>query len=438
MIENKNIQIKNYENKVFHDIEVQRKKTNSPTINVSQFAGMQKPTVLKILPIEKALKIIQGGDENISQILKARAYGKGSELYDKIKTFSLPTFRFNFLFDSYATNNNIVAPTGLIYLDADYIDAIPDNEYVFAKWKSLSDKGFGILVKVQNLSKTNHKRVYNELSEIIGIKSDLGACKANQQTVLSYDNNLYFNPNSLTYKYIEKEEVKKVSFSNIKKEKKVISSNDTFLWDGDKAHYRNNNINDYFKGEFIDVPFLVFSDEKAQICQPFIPFNIIGEGQRNWRMLSFLSMHASLNPNCDKQYLIEMSNYMNNRMNPKLLRFEVATIIRKVLKKKEEGSLEMYCNKERRILFNPNMNFTREERFKIIGGELGKVRRTKKSLLIYQTIENWDFEVDGKIIQKKVAKKANQSIATIKRYWHEFKNYVEDLNNSYAISKKPS
>lgn len=418
-------------------IESPKNETSFPEISkksefrVNTFLGIKKPTVQDLISVEKILETIKKGDSHLQLIEKARKIGKGNDGYDDIKTYKLPTCRFNFQYKDYAVDDNIVAPTGLIYLDADDTDVIPDSNYVFAKWKSLSNTGFAVLVKVENLTKSNHENVYNELSEIIGIKSDAGARKANQQNVLSYDTNLYHNPDSLTYTYIEKEEIKKVSFNNIIKEKISISSNEPFFKNEDNAVFRDNNIDEYFKGEFADVPFRVFSDEKTKICQPFIPFKtIIKEGQRNNSMLSFLTMHASLNLNCDREYLLEMSNHMNYKMHPKLPKSEVNSIIRNVLKKLDEGRLEMYLNKERRILFNPNMKFSREEKRQITGREIGNIRRNKTEIKIYQTIENWDFEANGKITREKVAKISEKSLTTIKRYWSEFKDYVKDLNTS--------
>lgn len=423
--------------------------TNIPQYNytITKYNAINQPTVVDKIPVEEALQIIKYGDSNtLSLINEAREFGKGNDNYKFIKTNKLPTVRFNFLINKYALEINITAPTGLLYLDADDTDTIPDSRYVFAKWKSLSNTGYGVLVKVENLTMTNFKDAYNKLSEIIGIKSDPRARGVIQQTVLSYDSNLYYNPDSLIYSCIEKEEIKeeikKVSFSNIIKRKIGIVSNDTFFKNEDKVKYRNDNIDDYFKGEFADVPFRVFSDEKTKICQPFVPPKIINEGQRNLRMLSYLSMYASLNPNCNKEFLLKISNYMNNKMNPRLPKSEVETIISNVLKKIKEGTLKMYYHKERRILFNPKFKISRKEKYEITGRENGKVRKDKTSLLIYQTIESWDFEADGKIIQRKVAKKAVVSINTIKRYWEAFEDYVKDLNTSnkhdFKLPDKPS
>lgn len=425
-------------------IETPKNESSSPEISkksefrVNTFQGCKKPTVQDLISVEEILEIIKNGNEYLPVIEKARKIGKGNDGYDDIKTNKILTCRFNFQYKDYAVDDNIVAPTGLIYLDADDTDTIPDSNYVFAKWKSLSNTGFAVLVKVENLTKANHENVYNELSEIIGIKSDAGARKANQQNVLSYDTNLYHNPDSLSYTYIEKEEIKKVSFSNIIKRNIRIPSNEPFLKNEDKAENRDDNIDDYFTGEFADVPFLVFPNDKTKICQPFIPFRAIEEGRRNNSMLSFLSMHAMLNEDCDKEYLIQMSYYMNNKMNPKLPKHEVNSIIRNVLKKRDEGSLEMYCNRERRILINPNMNFTKEERRQITGREIGNFRKVKTSLLINQTIEDWDFEANGKITREKVAEKSGKSLGTIKRYWVNFKDFVRVLNTDYSLCEKPS
>lgn len=135
----------------------------------------------------------------ISLIQSARTFGKDSPKYDAIKTTLLPTFRFNFLFEGKAANENITVPTGLIYLDADNTDTIPNSPYILAKWKSLSDTGFGILVKVNGLNLGNYSDTYNHLSELIGVTSDTDVRKATQQNIQSYDPNLYYNPDAFVY-----------------------------------------------------------------------------------------------------------------------------------------------------------------------------------------------------------------------------------------------
>ncbi|MFV8327620.1 hypothetical protein [Flavobacterium sp. ZS1P14] len=401
-------------------------KIELPTYQITQYEAVNKSEVQKTVSIDTILDAIKNGNKYLPTIEKARKIGKGNKGYDSIKKNQLPTFRFNFLFQDSVKNTNIIAPTGLLYLDADNIETIPDNDYVFAKWKSLSNLGFGILVKIDNLTQMNFRDAYNQLSEVIGITTDSGARKATQQTVLSYDSELYYNCNSTVYKY---KEIKKVSLGNtLKKEKKGILPNDTLIENTKYDAVRFNNISDYFTGENAETPYLVFGGDKTKICQPFIP-NTIKEGARNSTMFTVLSNYSTLNRACGKGLLEIISNQLNDKMHPKLSEFEVNKIIENVLKKRADGELEMYLNKERRILFNPNIALTRQEKQQITGREIGKIRKDATRLKIYLILESWDFEKDGKITQRKVSIEAGLSILTIKRYWHEFKDYIDGLHS---------
>lgn len=397
---------------------------------VSKFESAKAPQVKQVLSIEEVLQIIKKGDDNLPLIKLAREYGKDSSQYDNIKTNTLPTFRFNFLFDGSASNKNITSPTGLIYLDVDGSDSIPQSDYIFASWKSLSNTGFGILVKVDNLTITNYSDVYNQLSDLLGIGSDAGARKATQQTVLSFDSDLYHNPNSLVFHFTE---IKKVSNAPILKERKgCIGTDDTFLgFNTDDIRF--NNIGDYFTGDYEDVEYRVF-DEKILICNPFIP-RVTKEGNRNSRMFYLLSQYGLLNPNAGKPFLKSIAGTINKRMLPLLSENEIDSICDSIVRKREEGTLTMFYNEERRLLFNPKIQIPIKEKMKIVNTALGKMKSKLTEETIYIALENWDFDEYGKITQIKVAELLGKSEATVKRYWEAFKSYVVDLNNDYKTKK---
>jgi hypothetical protein len=391
---------------------------------LTQYASAKQPKVQSHISLTEVLEIIKFGDVNLTLIQSARAFGKGNLKYDAIKTTLLPTFRFNFLFDGSAANDNITASTGLIYLDADDTDTIPDDPYIFAKWKSLSDTGFGILVKVNGLTLGNYKDTYNHLSEMIGIASDKGARKATQQTIQSYDPNLYYNPNALTYDCTESN---KVSHAPIKKEEKCIGTNETFSNNQDTIRF--NNIGDYFTDEYADADYRIF-DVKEWICNPYIPFRI-EEGNRNKTLFLLLSQYALLNPNAGRGWLNAIARTINNKMYPSLSEKEMSHVVDSILKKREAGSLELYCNDERRVLFNPKALLAPKEKMKIVNRELGKRKSDFTKEVIYLVLENWNFDADGKITQQKVAKLANRNKSTVKRHWGDFKAYAKDLNDTY-------
>ena len=279
---------------------------------ITQYANAKDPKVSTVIALKSVLHIIKGGDDKLPLIQAARAVDKANPLYNTIKTTSLPTFRFNFLFDGSAANKNITVPTGLIYLDADNTDTIPDSPFVLAKWKSLSNTGYGILVKVSGLTRNNYKDTYNHLSQLIGIDSDAGARKATQQTIQSYDPHLYHNPDAEVYVCTES---KKVSHPPIEKREKYIGTNDTFSNSSEDA-IRFNNIGEYFTGEYTVADYRVFN-EKVMICSPYIPFNI-EEGKRNSTLFYLLSQYALLNPTVGKPWLKAIAGTINKKMYPNL------------------------------------------------------------------------------------------------------------------------
>jgi len=91
----------------------------------------------------------------------------------------------------------------------------------------------------------------------------------------------------------------------------------------------------------------------------------------------------------------------------------------------------MYFNKERRIIFNPKFKITFKDKMKIVNKELGNIASKKTSQKIYECIEEWDFESEGKITQRKVANLTALSTSTVKRHWHQFKSFVKELNDGF-------
>ncbi len=407
-------------------IESPKNESSLPEISkksefrVSKYEHAKYMTAQNTVSVEDILETIRNGNEFLPLIEEARKIGKGNAEYDIVKTEKLPTFRFNFLFKDKVCNKNIISTTGLIYLDADNIDWIPYSPYIYSSWKSLSNLGYGILVKVDGLTLDNFKEVYDELSTTIGVKTDIGARKATQQTALSYDTNLYHNPNSLTYIYSKKEKVS--SSTIIKKKEEGIVACDTFPRKYELEAIRFNNINDYFQD---DTPYIVF-EEKVMICNPFIP-RIIKEGSRNPTLFFLLSQYALLNPNKGESFLQSIGRTIVSKMHPPLGEHELHSTVRKIIKGREDKTLTMYYNEERRVLFNPKVKLSHKEKMQIVNRVTGDNKKELTRAIIYEALESWDLEIDGKLIQTNLVKKTRLSIATIKRYWEEFKWLIDDL-----------
>ncbi len=394
---------------------------------VTKYKNVKSSDVDNILDIDEVFKIIKEGDSALMHIEYARRFEKGSEDYDTIKTSLIPTFRFNFLFDKKALNKNITEPTGLIFIDVDNTEIIPESNYIFAKWKSISLLGFSILVKVDKLSLENFNDSYEAISSLLQINSDVGARKATQQTTQSFDPNIYINYNSQTYNCLEIEKVS--SAIKQKKEKGGLTTNETFLPVFNKIKVRFNNIDDYFNDN--DLPYIVFREEKERLCIPFIPIRV-EKGNRNSYMFIYLSQIVALNLSISKAYIKLLADSIDlNAMKPKLGDKELDKIINSIFQIKESNELKMYYNKERRIIFNPSHKMIFKEKMDIVNKELGNMASERASEKIYECIEEWDFESLGKITQSKTALLIGVHVSTVKRYWSNFKSYVKELNNDH-------
>lgn len=400
-------------------------------LTINKFRNCKSPNVSKDVTIEEFFNMILTGDTiNTEIIQEIRTLGKQSDTYKRIKESQLPTFRFNFLFKIKANNHNVIKPTGLIYIDVDdSIDIDLSNNLIYATWRSLSNTGRGILVKVDGLTLSNFSDTYISVGKELGLDVDAGAAKATQQTVLSYDPNLFINNNSITFKAIQK---KVTNVSIPEKEKELLETFVTFFKQSDKLRF--NNINEYFIDGNEDTEFIIFDGEKEKVCIPFIP-TTIPNGKRNLIMFYLLSQYALLNQTYGYEFLLACAKEINKRFEEKYDDTKINSIITSVLKKRDEGTLLPLFNKERRLLFNPKSKLDKKQKQNIVNKELGKIRRSKTENEINDVLLDWDFEINGKITQKKISEISGKSTRTIKRNWIIFEEYVKELNIDYGKKK---
>ena len=134
--------------------------------------------------------------EEISDILKARKFGKGTQEYSNIKKYKLPCVIINFNHkDNYVKGFTVNNPTVYLYLDIDNKDSLGDLDfnYVSAYWKSLSNNGYSVVVKVKGLTTDNLKESYRHIGSMLDINYDAAAISIDRVTILSYDPNAYFS-----------------------------------------------------------------------------------------------------------------------------------------------------------------------------------------------------------------------------------------------------
>ena len=340
---------------------------------VDVFANCLSPDVIRSVSLSSWLKDIQQGkQQDIIRQIRVR----GDAGYE-MKVTQLETACFQFRFRSTKTNDDIVESTGLVYVDLDDQDHY-NPEDVYAAWRSVGGKGWGILYRVEGVTKKNISSIVKALVARYGLHNCKNAVKATQQTVLSYDNNLYINDNCKVFHtedLLQKEVTKKCHLALYKREEKKEQSrklNDTF---SETLHF--NNLHEM---EF-DTQY-AFSTEGYEWVNCKWPKRGTPRGKRARTIMAYFGNWIMLNHGHDPSHL---ANRMNDEFQEPLKQDEVQRILSYLFKKKEEGTLfTIQWNKKRKILFNQHEEITTKQKRSICGKVVSKEIRpeiSRKKLL---------------------------------------------------------
>lgn len=392
------------------------------TFNI--YENVTKPTVFSSTTINQWFENIKNSSHTSS--INAARLGKVD--YNQTK-LSLPAITYNFTYSKYKKDTNVSNSTGLLYVDIDSpeFDILSiDNSKVYAYYKSFGGLGYSIIVRVKNLSLTNFKSTYKHIIEDLDISNfvDINAAKASQFNVLSYDPNLFINPNSFIYSSTTIKENTPQSDVIIKKEK-------AYTLDGGVKYksVRYNNLDEIdIEGDYI------VNWEGYDFINCFIPIKKIDNNKNNF-LLSYCNNLVFLNPSLDKERVFNILNNVNQiACNKPVNPDQLYRVINSVFKYLKEGTLKpIYFNKKRKIVFNQKSKLTKEEKLNICLKEFAIKRTSDSKLKLYNIIENWD-SLHGKISQAKIYNNHPISKKTVEKYWFEYKALVNDLNKMPKVA----
>lgn len=371
--------------------------------------------------------------EEINHILEARKTGKGSAEYKNIKKYKLPCAIINFNHkNNYVNGSTVTNSTDYLYLDIDDADSLGDIDfnYVSAYWKSLSNNGYSIVVKVNGLTPYNLQESYRYVGNILDINYDAAAISIDRVTVLSYDPNAYYSSNT---RIIDLSEI----IVDTKKSTHSVSNNIFNLGyhqNGDKI--RIDNLNEVIEQSNVEINynedgvFDLGTDNKISYSKIIIPFKSIKKGKREKVLSSITHQLISFNKNWVKKRIVAYIYSINqNKMQPPLKDQEVNTIVNKKFKQRNE--LEPMVNAKRRILYDPNFNLSGKQKSLLALKTCNKSTVEKSKAKIRIVLQNWNYNELGKITQKKVIQITKMNKKTVGKYYTEI---ITEL----GINKKSS
>jgi hypothetical protein len=166
---------------------------------INNYENIKNPNVSYSIPICDWFEKIRYSEYS-DHIINAR---NGVIDYKTTKA-NLPCVTYNFLFNGYKKDKNIIAGTGYMYIDIDDQDFdinILDQSKIYSYYKSFGGLGFSIIVCVENLSQCNFRSTYDYIINDLEINNyvDKKAIRASQFSILSYDPELYINDTPYIY-----------------------------------------------------------------------------------------------------------------------------------------------------------------------------------------------------------------------------------------------
>ena len=390
---------------------------------LNYFKNLKSPQIEKTINVDDYVKLIKN-NKTSPELFHARKAGKGSVEYEKLKT-QRPCITFNFLYNQYKTDANIIKSTGLLYFDIDKpLNITLDYNNIFIKHKSYGGLGTVLVVKVNGITKENFKSNYEHIAKQLGIDTyfDVNACKSTQFTVVSHDDDILYNPNCFVFNAISE----KVSFTGeLEGKKSIYPLNDTFLSGKNYQNtYRHTNASDYVcNGK----DYQVFKDG-IDVAKIVIPRNIPVGNRRNV-LLAIINQIVSINPHISYDKALKHGIDMNYLITKTpLYQSEVVSIVKSVWKYKLAGTLKPINNKVRKVIFAANCKLTKEEKIGTVNKEIGGIRSDRTNHQIREAINDGNLSTK-KITQETIAIAIGKSLITVKRHWtSEFKELLKSRN----------
>ena len=406
-------------------------------ITINYYSSLTNATVVSGIASCAWFDLIKNSSYS-SQIIKAR---NGETNYNETKC-SLPCVTYNFYFNEYKCNANILSSTGLLYIDIDSSDFNIQNlniSKVYSFYRSFGGSGYAIILKINGLTFENFKSTYLDVCRDLNLLAfiDFNAIKPTQFNVISYDENIFINDNCYIYTAttLSSPFIKyNTPHSSVLLKKRIAYTQERGASGNEKIFYpvRFNNL-DEIK---IDGDYIVNWDG-VEFVNCFVPMKK-KSSNRNAFLLSYTNNLVWLNGPITKERTIKLISAVNEVVcYPQVDINQIKRVVDSIFKEKIAGTLKPIVNrKKRKIIFNKQCKISKEDKMNVVITELAKKKRNESLLKLHAIIEQWNFENSGQISQQKIYSNHPISKKTVEKYWANFKEFIQALNDTYKMNGK--
>lgn len=383
--------------------------------------------------IEEVVEFIKSPNQEHFELVEyARTLDRSSDEYRDIKTNKLPAISINFTFNNgYITGKNASDPTGYLYLD---IDGLTENDieinktYVCAYWRSLSNTGITIVIKVSGLNHHNYQEATREIAKLLDLPYDKNAVSIDRLTVLSYDPKAFYNDNT------EVIPVQDLLPENPPPDLPTKSTHynnnlryNTKGYDCNGYELRFNNLDEVLADYPIkfdnDGVYDFGSENKIKYSYVHVPFKKVGTGNRENIMKSITYQIYALNQNAPKQLIMNYIKGVNSYfMIPPLSEKELSDTLNKLYCSSKK--IEPIINGHRRFIYDDQKSLTTTEKRKFNIIRVNKERTEKTKQFLYDIMYAWNETNSGKLTINNLTKVSRMNRKTVQNYYSELKKLL--------------
>lgn len=359
-------------------------------------------------------------------------------------------------YNGYKKLSNLKVITNLMFLDVDdfkskreaerYRDSVAFKyDWIVFCTLSPSRKGLHILIKVDKIvNNADYNFKYDYISkEYFDGRLDKQAKSLSRYTIIPFDGDPYINevPTTLPIDRILNNDKK----DPIDSKPGYASSGNTTQFDLESVptslQKREGSVsknwvqfNNFRELEGYDEQGIKFSPQKDIIVVEARIGVGLQSGHRNTVLSSFGNNLLWLNPWISEDVFSKIIFTVNEKCFVEPLGYkEVVKIIQNKLNLLSKEELRAIYTR-RMIVFHPDSKLSRDDKNRIVINLLALSKTMRSREKIYAIIENWHFEIYGKISIRKIADNYPINKKTVAKYYPEFKDYIYGLNDGWVAS----
>jgi hypothetical protein len=324
--------------------------------------------------------------------------------------------------------------SNLMYFDMDDVEDVLNvkqriinlyGDFVSFVCISPSGRGISIIIQIENeITRENFDMIWYSirLNEFKDENIDTNSTGIGRPMFLSYDPDVYFNPNvSLSVELTMDEKVgNQYNSLGVRKNNKYVNSHISNTNTITKKKYRIYSINEILNSVVTSTPVEVDNEivdvKEVEYLSLYIPKNIL-DGRKRGTYLIIIHLLFRLNPHVQIDKIYSFIWFINNVFaHPRMKKDDLMRHFNNVVDEIHKTMMVSVCYKTRRIHWNKNCQFLKSIDKETIAKRLvGLHTRHKNQLLVIDAVEQ--LKIDGKKITNMAIKEiTGKDIKTIRNY----------------------